>query len=153
MNKLEEKKVFRYLVGFYCFLQTMHLFFLGRAGYILLKTGNVPFPASPPSGGWVKMVIPFLMGMAAADVVAAGLGIYFAYSLFINEIFKPLAGVISLTIALSSALIYLIGTLPAGAWVQNPISYLIVILAFSPILPLYVLLVQVAAEKMKDIPK
>ena len=152
MNKLEEKKVFRYLVVFYGFLQTMHLFFLGRAGYFLLKTGNVPFPASPPPGGWDKMVIPFLMGMAAADVVAAGIGIYFAYSLIINEKFKPLAGVILLTIALSSALIYLVGTLPAGAWVYNPISYLIVIVAFSPILPLYVLLVQVTAGKMKDIP-
>jgi hypothetical protein len=151
MNELEDNKVFRYLVGFYGFLQTMHLFFLGRAGYILLKTGNVPFPAAPPPGGWDTVVIPFLMGMAAADVVAAGMGIYFAYSLFSNDKFKPLTGVISLTIALSSAIVYLIGTLPAGSWVHNPISYLIVILAFSPIVPLYVLLVRETAGKMKDI--
>ena len=151
MNKLEENKVFRYLVGFYGFLQTMHLFFLGRAGYILLNTGNVPFPASPPPGGWDAVVIPFLMGMAAADVVAAGMGIYFAYSFINNGKFKPLAGVISLTIALSSAIVYLIGTLPSGAWVHNPISYLIVILAFSPIVPLYILLVRETAGKMKEV--
>jgi len=151
MNELKDNKVFRYLVGFYGFLQTMHLFFLGRAGFILLKTGNVPFPASPPPGGWDASVIPFLMGMAAADVVAASLGIYFAYSLFIKNKFKPLAGVISLTIALSSAIVYLIGTLPAGAWVYNPISYLIVIMVFSPIIPLYVLLVREMAGKMKEV--
>ena len=151
MNKLEENNVFRYLVGFYGLLQTMHLFFLGRAGYILLKTGNVPFPASPPPGGWDTVVIPFLMGMAATDVVAAGMGIYFAYSLISNGKFKPLAGVISLTITLSSAIVYLIGTLPAGAWVHNPISYLIVILAFSPIVPLYIMLVWETAGKMKEI--
>ena len=151
MNELEENKVFRYLVGFYGFLQSMHLFFLGRAGYILLKTGNVPFPASPPPGGWNTVVIPFLMGMAAADVIAAGMGIYFAYSLISNGKFKPLAGVISLTIAQSSAIVYIIGTLPAGAWVHNPISYLIVILAFSPIVPLYVLLVRETAGNLKDI--
>jgi len=150
MNLLEKNKVFRYLIGFYGFLQTMHLFFLGRAGYILLKTGNVPFPASPPPGGWDPVVIPFLMGMAAADVFAAGIGIYFAYSFYINDKFKPLAGLISLTIALSSAIVYLIGTLPAGAWGYNPISYLIVILAFSPIVPLYVLLVRKIAVKLKD---
>jgi len=151
MNKLEENNVFRNLVGFYGFLQTAHLFFLGRAGYILLKTGNVPFPASPPPGGWDTVVIPFLMGMAAADVVAAGMGIYFAYSLICNGKFKPLAGVISLTIALSSAIVFLFGTLPAGAWVHNPISYLIVFLAFSPIVPLYILLVRETAGKMKEV--
>ena len=47
-----------------------------------MKTGNVPFPASPPPGGWNPAVIPFLMGMAAADVVAAGIGIFFAFSYF-----------------------------------------------------------------------
>jgi len=150
MNKLADNRLFRYLVGYYGFLQTMHLLFLGRAGYILLRTGNVPFPASPPTGGWENGVISFLMGMAAADLVAAGIGIYYAYSLIINEVFKPLAGVISLTIALSSAIVYLIGTLPAGAWVQNPISYLIVIMAFSPIIPLYVLLVRGTAGKLGD---
>jgi len=151
MNGLEDNKLFRYLVGFYGFLQTMHLIFLGRAGYILLKAGNVPFPASPPPGGWDTVVISFLMGMAAADVVAAGIGIYFAYSLIIKQQFKPLAGVISLTIALSSAIVYLVGTLPTGAWVSNPLSYLIVILAFSPIIPLYVLLVRETAGKMKGV--
>ena len=151
MQEPKRNKLFNYLVGFYGFLQTIHLFFLGRAGIILLQTGNVPFPASPPPGGWDIGVIPFLMGMAAADVIAASIGIYFTYSLFIKAKLKPLAGIISLTIALSSAIVYLIGTFPAGVWVHNPLSYLIVVLAFSPIIPLYILLVRETAEKMKDL--
>ncbi|RLE05920.1 MAG: hypothetical protein DRJ13_01145 [Bacteroidetes bacterium] len=147
MNKQGDNKLFRYLVGFYGILQAMHLFFLGRAGYILLKTGRVPFPASPPPGGWNPAVLPFMMGMAAADVVAASLGIFFSSSLLIKKSFKPLVGIISLTIALSSAIVYLAGTLPAGAWDHNPMSYLIVVLAFSPIVPLYFLLMCRATEK------
>ncbi len=147
MSRIYEIKWSRYLAGYYGFLQTMHIFFLGRAGLILMQTGRVPFPASPPPGGWDPAVLPFMMGMAAADVVAACLGIIFSYSLLIKKSFKPLVGIISLTIALSSAVVYLVGTLPAGAWVHNPISYLIVVLAFSPIIPLYFLLVRRTTEK------
>ena len=142
MSRIKENKWSRYLTGYYGFLQTMHMFFLGRAGLILMQTGRVTFPASPPPGGWDPGVLPFMMGMAAADVVAACLGVFFSYSLLIKKNFKPLVGTISLTIALSSAVVYLVGTLPAGAWVHNPVSYLIVVLAFSPIIPLYFLLVR-----------
>jgi hypothetical protein len=152
MNGLKVKKWIRYLAGYYGILQTMHLIFLGRAGLILMRTGRVPFPASPPPGGWDDTVIPFLMGMAASDVIAACIGIYFVYSLTIKEQIKPLAGIISLTIALSSAVVYLVGTLPAGAWNHNPVSYLIVILAFSPIIPLYIILLRESAGKMKYTP-
>jgi len=149
MSRIYEIKWPRYLAGYYGFLQTMHIFFLGRAGLILMQTGRVPFPASPPPGGWDPAVLPFMMGMAAADVVAACLGIIFSYSLLIKKSFKPLVGIISLTIALSSAVVYLVGTLPAGAWGHNPISYFIVVLAFSPIIPLYFLLVLRIIEKME----
>jgi len=148
MNRMNEKNRFKYLAGYYGILQLIHIFFLGRAGLTLLRYGTVPFPASPPPDGWDAVVIPFLMGMAAADVIAASLGIYFSYSLLIKSKFKPVAGIISLTIALSSAIVYLVGTLPSGAWVQNPLSYLIVLLAFSPIVPLYFLLVRETSAKM-----
>ena len=141
-------KWFKYLAGYYGILQSFHIFFLGRAGLTLLQTGIVPFPASPPPGGWAPSVLPFMMGMAAADLIAACLGIFFAFSLLAKGELKPLVGIISLTIALSSAIVYLFGTLPAGAWMHNPLSYLIVILAFSPIIPLYFLLVRETNRKM-----
>lgn len=141
-------KWFKYLAGYYAILQASHLVFLVRAGLILQQTGRVPFPASPPSGGWHPSVIPFLMGMASADALAAILGVYFSYSFLVKGLLKPLTGIISLSIALSSAVVYLFGTLPAGAWGQNPVSYLIVLLAFSPILPFYYLLVRHTNQAM-----
>lgn len=145
MVDMRENGVYKLLVGYYRILQSMHLCFLARAGFILYTQGRVPFPASPPPGGWVSEVLPFLMGMAAADVIAICLGIYFVYSFLKSGQLNYLAGIISLTIAISSGVVYLIGTLPTGAWITNPISYLIVILAFSPIIPLYFLLARRAA--------
>jgi len=142
MDEQKTTKWLEYLTGYYAILQASHLVFLGRAGLILLQSGRVPFPASPPPGGWAPSVIPFMMGMAAADVVAACLGIYYSFSYLVKGEHKVLIGIISLTIALSSAVVYLFGTLPAGAWSDNPLSYLIVILAFSPIIPLYIILVR-----------
>lgn len=151
MDDLKRNRWIRILAGYYGILQLNHLFFLGRAGLILMKSGRVPFPASPPPGGWSSEVLPFLMGMAAADVFAASLGIWFSYSLIVKKSIHPLTGIISLTIALSSAVVYLVSTVPGGAWIYNPISYLIVILAFSPILPLYLVLIRKTAEKMRTV--
>ena len=134
--KIEPGKILRYLVGYYGLLQTTHLIFLARAGFIFLTAGRIPFPASPPPSGWSEAVWPFLLGMGAVDVVAASLGIYFSYRYLIKEELDLRAGLISLTIAVCSGIIYLFGTIPSGAWGANPISYLIVALAFSPVAPL-----------------
>ena len=152
MNAHKTNPWIKILTGYYGFLQLAHLFFLGRAGLILFQTGGVPFPASPPPGGWPGEVLPFLMGMAAADVVAAGLGIYFSLSLLVKKQLRPLAGIISLSIALASAVVYLFGTLPSGAWSNNPISYLIVLLVFSPIIPLFLGLVVQNGGITKNLP-
>jgi hypothetical protein len=153
MDNFKKNRWLKGLIGYYGVLQLAHLFFLGRAATILLRTGRVPFPASPPPGGWPAEVVPFLMGMAGADVIAAALGIYFSLSLFVKKRVSPLAGIISLTIALASAVVYLIGTLPSGAWINNPISYLIVLVVFSPIIPLFVGLVrQTSGLKGENLP-
>ena len=152
MNNKKTNRWIKVLTGYYGFLQLAHLFFLGRAGLILFQTGSVPFPASPPPGGWPVEVLPFLMGMAAADVIAAGLGIYFSLSLLVKKQLRPLIGIISLSIALASAVVYLVGTLPSGAWLKNPISYLVVMVVFSPIIPLFFGLVVVNCPVMENLP-
>jgi hypothetical protein len=152
MKNMKTNRWIKGLAGYYGALQLAHLFFLGRAGLILGKTGSVPFPASPPPEGWAVEVLPFLMGMAAADVIAASLGIYFSLSLLVKKQLRPMAGIISLSIALASAIVYLVGTLPSGAWVKNPISYLIVSVVFSPIMPLFFILVRQTGLKMDYLP-
>jgi hypothetical protein len=137
MEGKNPRPILKILAGYYGILQSFHILFLARAGWIYLQSGRMPFPASPPLEGWSDTTIDFMIGMGAADAVAAGLGILFVYSLLIKQVEKPIVGLVSLTIALTSGVVYLAGTLPSGAWGDHPLSYLIVILAFAPVVPFF----------------
>jgi hypothetical protein len=141
MNKGVGKAV-RLFAGYYGVLQSLHLLSLARAGWIVLNGGEMPFPAPPPPGGWPASSLPFLLGMGISDVVAIVLGLIFVYQLFIKSEFKGILGVISLTIALVGGVGYLVGTLPSGAWQTHLLAYLVVLLVFSPIIPLYILVIK-----------
>jgi multisubunit Na+/H+ antiporter MnhG subunit len=131
---------FRFLAGYYGLLQTLHLLSLARAGLIVLQGGTIPFPAPPPPGGWPLTSLPFLLGMGTVDVVAIILGLIFVYQLFARGRIRKTLGVISLTIALVSGVQYLIGTLPSGAWQENLVGYIVVLVVFSPVIPLFIAL-------------
>jgi hypothetical protein len=75
--------------------------------------------------------------MGTADVMAIVLGLVFVYHFLFKDQVHTTLGLVSLTIAISSGVIYLIGTLPSGAWGANPLAYLAVIILFSPVLLLY----------------
>jgi len=126
------------LAKYYTVLQLFHITFLSRAGFIYLTKGRIPFPAQPPQNGWAVETIPFLFGMGAVDALAAGLAFYAGWKMFKNSVFLPNIWAISITIAMTSAVIYCFGTLPSGAWQTNPIGYGIVVLAFSPLLVLFI---------------
>ena len=137
---------FRYLTGYYGVLQSFHLMLLTRAGWFLLKGRGIPFPAPPPSGGWPESALPYLLGMGIVDVFAIVLGLIFVYIFFTRDKIHFTIGLISLTAACSSGIVYLIGTLPSGAWGANPLAYLAVFLLFSPVLPLYYGLIKKTSE-------
>ena len=127
----------KYLAGYYGILQTVHLLLLARAGLCLLSTGTVPFPALPPANGWSAQVIPFLLGMGALDGAAAGLGVFSAISLFGKNRFDSRLWMLSLEIALTSAMIFTAGTLASGAWNYHPAAYILLVIFFSPLFPLF----------------
>lgn len=133
-------KAIKYFAGYYGVLQSLHLLSLARAGWIVINGGEMPFPAPPPPGGWPASSLPFLLGMGSTDVVAIVLGLIFVYQFLIKGEFKGTLGVISLTIALVGGVVYLIGTLPSGAWQPNLLAYVVVLMVFSPIIPFYILL-------------
>ena len=130
------------LIGYYGMLQCMHLLFLARAVVVYFSDGRMPFPASPPLAGWSDQVFPFFIGMGLVDAIAASLGIYFAYCVIFVKTRSLLSGLISLTAAFSSALIFLVGTLPSGAWNQNLYEYLILVMIFCPAILLYIRVLQ-----------
>jgi hypothetical protein len=147
MESASLPKVLRQLLSYYTFLQFTHIIFLSRAGLIYLTTGRIPFPAQPPITGWAAETIPFLFGMGAVDALAAGLALFAGWKLVKDSKFLQNVWIISISIAVSSAVIYIFGTLPSGAWQANPIGYAIVTLVFSPLLILVILFVRIWLTK------
>jgi hypothetical protein len=130
------------LSKYYAFLQIFHVLFLARAGLIFILQGEMPFPAQPPPGGWVPETIPFMFGMGFMDALAAGIAIYAGWMLIKRDHYQLPLWIISIHIALSSAVVYCFGTMPSGAWLAHPIGYGIVALLFSPLIFLFIYLVR-----------
>lgn len=148
-NKLD--KAIKILAGYYGVLQSLHALSLARAGWLLLKTGRLPFPAPPPTGGWPASSLPFLLGMGMVDLFAISLALVFVVQLYRKGEIIHVVGIISLTIALSSGVVYLVGTLPSGAWQANLLAYLVVLLVFSPLIPLFAALLLSAGSMSRKI--
>ena len=131
---------------YYGILQSLHLIFLARAGFILVNTGAIPFPAPPPDVGWSTQVIPFLLAMGALDAAAAFLGIFSAIVLVRKNLFDSRPWMLSLVVALTSALIFAAGTIASGAWMDHPTAYGILIVFFSPLFPLFIMILRKAGK-------
>lgn len=120
------------LIAYYGLLQTLHLLVLIRAGILLLQGGEAPFPILPPPEGWQEQSMAFMFGLAGMDVLGIILGIYFSYQTLFKDQFKPLTGLLSLTIFITGAVVFGAGTFPSGAWTVNPLSYWIMVALFLP---------------------
>jgi hypothetical protein len=138
------------LTLYYGLLQTVHLSLLAWGGYIIFRTGRMIFLALPPLEGWSPQVVPFLMGLGIADAFAAGLGIYFAFQAVMNESWRLDLAMVSITIAVTSALVFLVGTLATGAWSHNLVEYLSMVVLFSPIPLLFFRLSRISVMIMKS---
>jgi len=88
--------------------------------------------------------MPFLMGLAAVDLVAIITGILFAYQIVIKKEMDWRLGFLSLTIAIASAILFGMGTFPSGAWTAHPASYWIMVGLFIPVIFLAVLVFDAA---------
>ncbi|MFO7944936.1 MAG: hypothetical protein R6U51_11620 [Anaerolineales bacterium] len=128
----------RYLTGYYGILQIIHLMILGRASVIYAQSKVLPFPASSPPQGWSPQVIPFLFGLGAVDALAAGLGVFWAASILLtHKRVDNLWGQVSLCTAISSALVFAVGTIVTGAWLNHPREYYGMAVAFMPVVLLF----------------
>jgi len=134
------KKYFRLLAGYYGMLQISHLITLTWAGSVLFRTGQMPFPAQPPPGGWSAQALPYLLAMGILDAAAACLGICFAWSVISKGDLKLKIGLVSTTMALTSAGVFAVGTWAAGVWLRYPLSYFGMLLLSFPVFPLFWLL-------------
>jgi len=113
-----------------------------RAGFIILQTGEMPFPAPSPPGGWSAQAIPFLVGMGVVDAVAIIIALIFVFQAIIRKQDQPLLGIISMTIAMASAVLFAVGTIPSGAWSAHPLAYGSLVILFAPVIPLFFLMLR-----------
>jgi hypothetical protein len=142
MDKSSVPERLRSFSYYYAILQLFHLTFITRAGIIFISRGQIPFPAQPPMSGWANETIPFLFGMGVVDAVAAGMTLYAFWALISKEEFLIKVWVLSINIALTSAIVFCFGTIPSSAWETNPIGYGILGLVFTPLFVYYVCLMR-----------
>ncbi len=140
----------KFLIVYYGILQSLHLLVLARAEFILWYSHMAPFPILPPPGGWAAEAMPFLYGLAGMDVIGILLGIIFSYQYLVNKKYKPVLGLISLTIFISGAIVFAAGTFPSGAWTAHPVSYWLMVILFAPIIPLYINIISALSYGRKN---
>ena len=139
---LSNKPITRTLIAYYGLLQILHLVVLVRAGVILLLQGRFPFPILPPPGGWDPQVIPFMLGLGTSDLAGILLGLFFVFRALIKGTFYRRLGVISLTIFITGAIVFAVGTFPSGAWGAHPVAYGSMAVLFAPTVILYIWLLR-----------
>lgn len=138
----KRKTPLKLLIGYYGLLQSLHLLTLARAGVLILQGNPAPFPILPPPGGWTEQAMAFLFGLAGTDVVGILLGVSFAYRAILKGDFNPRLGILSLTIFITGAIVFGVGTFPSGAWGAYPIAYWVMTALFLPSVLLVVLLLK-----------
>lgn len=131
MEKFRTKSA-HILITYYALLQSAHFVVLIRAGVLMLKGHQNPFPILPPLQGWHVQVMPFMFGLAAMDILGIILGLVFAYQALFKGKKRTILGIVSLTIFITGAVVFAAGTLPSGAWTAHPIAYGIMAILFIP---------------------
>lgn len=94
--------------------------------------------------------MPFLIGLATTDAVGIIMGIVFALQLMRKGIYNRILGVLSLTIFITGAIVFGIGTFPSGAWGLHPIAYWVMVVLFTPSVFLYFRLLHEAFQPSKQ---
>jgi hypothetical protein len=126
------------LVGYYGTIQVLHLVAIGRATVILGQTDALGFPAPPPQGGWDEQARYFFVGVGAIDALNVLVALVFLYGFFRCTSWRGWVGTLTLTVSLYSAILFAFATPPTGAWAHRPIEYLVIVLAYLPVVVLMV---------------
>lgn len=128
------------LIFYYGLIQFAHLIALIISAWQYHAQGTLSMLAPPPSGGWSQQATFFLIGLGAADALVALISVAFTVGYTFKISGTISLGRICLTASLFSALIFTLGTLPTGAWGENPLPYISMVILFTPVIALFFLL-------------
>ena len=136
------------LVIYYGILQSFHLVALMWAGVHYYSTGRIGFPA-PAVSEWSPDAARFLIGTAAMDILFIPFAWGFVWTMLKHHPLERNMEIIALSGSLYSAGLFLIGTLPSGAWQVHPVSYGILVILFAPVVLLTMIDVQLFSNERK----
>jgi hypothetical protein len=136
------KPLINLLSGYYGVLQSLHLLVLIRVGVIMLLEARFAFPILAPPTGWQEQTIPFMLGLGVTDTIGILLGIRYAYQSLIRNKPNRRLGILSLTIFITGAVVFAIGTYASGAWSTHPAAYWGMVVLFAPAPWLYFILLR-----------
>ena len=131
--KPQDGALTRVLVGYFGLAQAAHFGLLVRAAVPYLRSGEMPFPALPPEGGWSQQAEMIWVGMGLVDALFILVSLVFVYGYFAGPGWQRQLGLVSLTGMVYSAALFGVGTLLNGAWAAHPLAYLFLALAFAPV--------------------
>jgi len=93
--------------------------------------------------------MPFLIGLGTTDFVGIIMGMVFAVQLWFKGVYNRLLGILSLTIFITGAIVFGLGTYPSGAWGLHPVAYWVMVVLFAPAILLYIRLLRTEFRETK----
>ncbi len=131
------------LIGYYAVVQLVHFACLLLEFSHILR--GLPFTilAPAPQGGWSDLRWIMLVILGNLDAIIIMLSVVFVWGYFKRRPESLRFGYFLLTTFLVTALLYLLVTLPGGAWNEHPWNYGVLVVCFIPILVLYLDLMRI----------
>ena len=133
----------RWLVGYYGVFQ---------AGHVVLNVVHLSglrpiqdFPP-PPAEGWHPQATAFLTASGLIDTASALLALYFVAAFFGGRRRALWAGLVSLTTSMFSAFTFNYTVAATGAWARHPVDYVVLNVAFIPLVLLFAVVVRDVRE-------
>ncbi len=144
-------QLFKILVYWFGSIQALHFGVLIRAAFIYQAQHIIIFPAPPPVDGWSEQAMFFLLALGITDSLLIVLSLIFVYGFLTGKIWYPLIGFCASGASIVTALVFALGTIPAGAWQAHPFSYAVITLIFLPFLLLFGQLYKMSSVHKKNI--
>jgi hypothetical protein len=129
----------KFLVGYVGLIQLFHFVVLVRAALLYSQAGKLGFPASPPQAGWHNQATPFLLATGAVDAVNVIFILLFVFAYFCKKWWWRPLGIMTMSIFVYSAVLYVAGAMTSGAWQLHIWEYLSVVIALLPTCGLLIL--------------
>jgi hypothetical protein len=135
---MKDNKLTKFLVACFGLYQLGHLLSNIIGSFTFFSTGEIPFPALPPPGGWSADLRNVFVDMASMDTLNAAVSLVFVWGYYKRKQWRLWLGTITLTLSVYAAILFNLSAYQAGAWVgPNLWSYVFINVTYIPVVVLF----------------